>query len=154
MDGLDAFLAALRAQLPDVRLLTEDADREAYRHDETAYLAAGLPGAVALPSTTAEVADLLRLASEHRVAVVPRGAGTGLSGGAAGIEGALTIALTRMNQILEIDSGQPVRHHPAGRHQRRADAVARHGLFYRTRRASRPARSAATSARTPAGCAA
>ena len=45
----------------------------------------------------------MRLASRHRVPVVPRGAGTGLSGGAAGIDGALTIALTRMQTIIEID---------------------------------------------------
>src|SRR5438552_7835082 len=88
-----AFLDAVGAELPDVRLLTDPGDREAYRLDETAYLTAGLPAAVALPASTADVSGLLRLASAHRVPVVPRGAGTGLSGGAAGIEGAVTIAL-------------------------------------------------------------
>jgi glycolate oxidase len=101
--GVDALIEAIRADVPGVRLLTDAIDREAYRLDETAYLTAGLPAAIALPTTTAEVSALLRLASAHRVAVVPRGAGTGLSGGAAGIEGALTIALTRMDRILEID---------------------------------------------------
>src|SRR5215208_8401084 len=81
----------------------DPSDRESYRLDETAYLSAGLPGAVALPADTADVAGLMRLASAHRIAVVPRGAGTGLSGGAAGIEGAVTIVLTRLNRILEID---------------------------------------------------
>jgi glycolate oxidase len=100
-----AFLAAIRGALPELRLLTDDVDRESYRLDETAYLTtAGLPLAVALPTSTAEVSTLLRLASEHRVPVVPRGAGTGLSGGAAGIDGALTIALSRMDRILEIDT--------------------------------------------------
>ncbi len=98
-----AFVDAIRAALPELRLLTDELDREAYRNDETAYLQAGLPVAVALPTTTAEVAALVRLAAEHRVPVVPRGAGTGLSGGAAGIEGGLTIALTRMDRILEVD---------------------------------------------------
>src|SRR5262245_53423820 len=102
--GLDAFLDGVRAELPDVRLLTDPGDREAYRLDETAYLTAGLPAAVALPASTADVSGLLRLATAHRVPVVPRGAGTGLSGGAAGIEGAVTIALTRMDRILEIDT--------------------------------------------------
>src|SRR5438045_2728003 len=102
-EGVAALIAAIRAELPKIRLLTEPSDRESYRLDETAYLAAGLPGVVALPETTAEVSGLLRLASRHRVAVVPRGAGTGLSGGAAGIEDGLTIALTRMDGILEID---------------------------------------------------
>src|SRR5690349_12908019 len=79
------LLAAIRHELPELRLLTDDVDREAYRLDETAYLTtAGLPLGIALPTTTAEVSALLRLAASHRVPVVPRGAGTGLSGGAAG----------------------------------------------------------------------
>jgi glycolate oxidase len=97
------FLDAIRAALPDLRLLDDPADRESYRVDETAYLQAGLPLAVALPTTTAEVSALVRLAAEHRIPVVPRGAGSGLSGGAAGIEGGLTIAMTRMDAVLEID---------------------------------------------------
>ena len=61
--------------------------------------------AVALPSETAEVATIMRLASEYRTPVVPRGAGSGLSGGSAGVEGALTLVMTRMNAIIEIDHG-------------------------------------------------
>jgi glycolate oxidase len=98
-----AFLGAVRTALPGLRLLTDPVDRESYRNDETVYLHAGLPLAVALPESTAEVAALVRLAAEHRIPVVPRGAGTGLSGGAAGIDGGLTIALTRMTAILDID---------------------------------------------------
>ena len=129
--GLPALLQDAREQLPGVRLLTDVADRESYRLDETAYLTAGLPGAVALPATTADVADLMRLAARHRVAVVPRGAGTGLSGGAAGIDGALTIALTRMNRILEIDPDNLcVITQPGVINADLKAAVARHGLFY------------------------
>jgi glycolate oxidase len=98
-----AFLAAVRAALPDLKLLDDPADRESYRSDETAYLKAGLPLAVALPTSTAEVSSLVRLCGEHRIPIVPRGAGSGLSGGAAGIEGGLTIALTKMDRVLEID---------------------------------------------------
>jgi glycolate oxidase len=97
------LIDAIRARLPGLRLLTEAIDRETYRSDETAYLHAGLPGAVALPTTTAEVAELVRICAELRVPIVPRGAGSGLSGGAAGIDGALTIAFTAMDRILEID---------------------------------------------------
>ncbi|HXG26787.1 MAG TPA: FAD-linked oxidase C-terminal domain-containing protein [Candidatus Binatia bacterium] len=130
-DPLSAFLGDVRQELPGVRLLTDLADREAYRLDETAYMTAGLPGAVTLPETTAEVADLLRIASRHRVAVVPRGAGTGLSGGAAGIEGAVTIALTRMNKVLEIDPDNLcVVTQPGVINADLKAAVARHGLFY------------------------
>jgi glycolate oxidase len=129
--AIDALLADVRAELPELRLLTDVADRESYRLDETAYLAAGLPGAVALPASTEEVATLLRLASRHRVPVVPRGAGTGLSGGAAGIEGALTIAVTRMNAILEIDRDNLcVITQPGVINAELKKAVAAEGLFY------------------------
>ncbi|HEX8026296.1 MAG TPA: FAD-binding protein, partial [Candidatus Limnocylindrales bacterium] len=129
--AVDMFLDAVRAELPDVRLLTDAGDREAYRLDETAYMTAGLPAAVALPSTTDEVSGLLRLASEHRVAVVPRGAGTGLSGGAAGIDGAVTIALTRMDRILEIDTDNLcVVTQPGVINATLKAEVAKAGLFY------------------------
>jgi glycolate oxidase len=130
-DAGPALLAAIRAELPDLRLLTEASDRESYRNDETAYLTAGLPLAVALPETTAEVSTLLRLASDHRVPVVPRGAGSGLSGGAAGIEGGLTVALTRMNRVLEIDrENLVVVTQPGILNIDLKAAVAAEGLFY------------------------
>ena len=125
------LLAAIRATLPAVRLLDDPVDREAFRNDETAYLVAGLPLAVALPETTAEVATLVRLAAEHRVPVVPRGAGSGLSGGASGIEGGLTIALTRMTRILEIDRANlVVVTQPGILNADLKKAVAAEGLFY------------------------
>src|SRR6185369_17900073 len=63
--------------------------------------------------------------------VVPRGAGTGLSGGAAGIEDALTIALTRMNRILEIDRDNLcVITQPGVINADLKAAVAKEGLFY------------------------
>jgi glycolate dehydrogenase FAD-linked subunit len=130
--GTAALVEAIRRDLPDLRLLTEAIDREAYRLDETAYLTgAGLPGAVVFPTTTGEVAALMRLASEHGVAVVPRGAGTGLSGGAAGIDGALTIVLTRLDRILEIDQANLCVVTQAGViNAALKAAVAAEGLFY------------------------
>jgi glycolate oxidase len=126
-----ALLREIRSSLPALRLLTDAIDRETYRNDETAYLTAGLPLAVALPETTAEVSTLLRLASDHRVPVVPRGAGSGLSGGAAGIEGGLTIALTRMNRVLEIDrENLVVVTQPGILNVDLKAAVAAEGLFY------------------------
>ena len=126
-----AFLHAIRTELPGLRLLTEPGDREAYRLDETAYLTAGLPAAVAFPASTTEVSTLLRLASAHAVAVVPRGAGTGLSGGAAGIDGALTIVLSKMDRILEIDRANLcVVTQPGVVNATLKAAVASEGLFY------------------------
>jgi glycolate oxidase len=130
-EAQSAFLAAIRAELPDMRLLDDPADRESYRTDETAYLHAGLPLAVALPTQTAEVSTLVRLAGEHRIPVVPRGAGSGLSGGAAGIEGGLTIALTKMDQVLEIDrENLVVVTQPGILNADLKQRVAAEGLFY------------------------
>ncbi len=97
------FLEDLRSRVPQLRLLTDEVDRESYRRDETAHFEPGLPLAVALPASTDEVAEVVRCAAAHGVPIVPRGAGSGLSGGSAGIEGALTVVFTRMNRILEID---------------------------------------------------
>jgi glycolate oxidase len=125
------LIDAIRAELPDLRLITDALDRESYRTDETAYLKGGLPGAVALPTETAQVATLVHLAGEHRVPIVPRGAGTGLSGGAAGIEGALTIAFTAMDRIIEIDKGNLVAVvQPGIINAALKAAVAKEGLFY------------------------
>jgi glycolate oxidase len=127
----ERLLAAIRATLPELRLLDDPVDREGYRNDETAYLHAGLPLAVAMPETTAEVATLVRLAAEHRVPIVPRGAGSGLSGGAAGIEGGLTIAMTRMNRVLEIDRANlVVVTQPGILNAELKKQVAAEGLFY------------------------
>jgi glycolate oxidase len=112
-------------------VLTDELDRESYRRDETAYLEPPLPIAVALPTETAEVAELVRLAAAHRVPVVPRGAGTGLSGGAVGVEGGLTIAFTRMDRVLEIDRHDlVVVTQPGVVNAELKKAVAAEGLFY------------------------
>src|SRR5947199_3078517 len=61
------------------------------------------PDIVVLPATTEEVASIVKIAARHHVPVVPRGAGTGLSGGAIPIYGGIVIVFTRMNRILEVD---------------------------------------------------
>ena len=125
------LIDAIRARLPELRLLTDEVDREGHRNDETPYLRGGLPAAVALPTTTAQVAELVRIAGELRVPIVPRGAGSGLSGGANGIEGGLTIAFTAMDQIIEIDRENLVAVvQPGIINARLKAAVAEYGLFY------------------------
>src|SRR2546430_15267483 len=61
------------------------------------------PDIVVLPASTEEVAAIVKIASRYNVPVVPRGAGTGLSGGAISIYGGIMICFCRMNSILEID---------------------------------------------------
>jgi glycolate oxidase len=71
------------------------------------------PAAVVLPSTTDEVARCVRRAREYGMPIVPRGAGTGLSGGALPVEGALVIGTARMRSVIEVDlSNQQMRLQP------------------------------------------
>jgi glycolate oxidase len=127
----DPLVAAITARLPEVRLLTDTVDRESYRFDETAYLRAGLPRAVVFPTTTEQVSELVKIAAELRVPIVPRGAGTGLSGGASGIEGGLTMAFTAMDRIIEIDRENLVAVvQPGIINAHLKAAVAAEGLFY------------------------
>jgi len=72
-----------------------------YSYDATQQEA--LPWAIARPATTREVADIVRLANRELFPVVPRGAGTGMSGGSVPIRGGVVLSLERMNRILEID---------------------------------------------------
>ncbi|RLB81467.1 MAG: glycolate oxidase subunit GlcD [Deltaproteobacteria bacterium] len=62
------------------------------------------PDAVAFPANTQEVSDIMRLANEYRFFVVPRGAGTGMTGGALAVQGGLVLAMTRFSRILAIDT--------------------------------------------------
>src|SRR2546421_5455515 len=61
------------------------------------------PDIVVMPASTEEVVAIVKIAARHKVPVVPRGAGTGLSGGAIPIYGGIVIVFTRMNRILEVD---------------------------------------------------
>ncbi|HXJ59548.1 MAG TPA: FAD-linked oxidase C-terminal domain-containing protein [Verrucomicrobiae bacterium] len=62
-----------------------------------------LPGVVVLPRNTAEVAAVVKLCAQHQLPIIPRGAGTSLSGTVLAVTGGVMIALTRMNRILDID---------------------------------------------------
>jgi glycolate oxidase len=63
----------------------------------------GLPEYVVFPQTTEHVAAIMKLAKKENLAIVPRGAGTGLSGGSIARQGGIVLAFARMNKILEID---------------------------------------------------
>jgi glycolate oxidase len=129
--GPAIFLDELRRRLPELRVLTETADVEAYRFDETEYMRPGQPLAVCFPRSTADVQAIVGLAAETGVALVPRGAGTGLSGGAVAIDGALTVVFTQMDRILEIDrANMSATVQPGVINAALGRAVAEHGLFY------------------------
>jgi glycolate dehydrogenase FAD-linked subunit len=89
--------------LPAGRVITDPARMASFAHDEAAGAPYGLPAAVVQPHTTAEVAAVVAYCAEHGVPVVARGAGTGLSGGANAVEGAVVVAFSAMARILRID---------------------------------------------------
>lgn len=78
----------------------------AYRADQAAHglLPVGAPAALVRPTTTAEVQETVRAAAALGVPIVPRGAGTGLSGGANAIDGCVVLCLERMNRVVEVDA--------------------------------------------------
>src|SRR3989442_15526335 len=89
------------------------------------------PDAVVLPATTAEVSAVIKIASKNRIPVVPRGAGTGLSGGAVTIHGGIALQVTRMRKILEIDPvAQTALVEPGVVNQELSLVAASHRLFY------------------------
>src|SRR6266571_4560701 len=64
-----------------------------------------VPDLVVLPGSREELVAVVRLLAAHGVPFVPRGAGTGLSGGALADEGTVLVVLTRLNRILKMDAG-------------------------------------------------
>jgi glycolate dehydrogenase FAD-linked subunit len=89
------------------------------------------PDAVVLPIDTADVAKLARFCSEHHVPIVPRGAGTGLSGGAIPVFGGVILSFARMSRILEIDvPGLRAVVQPGLINLHLSTAVAPHGLYF------------------------
>src|SRR3954449_3011417 len=102
----DTVVADLLAALPADRVLTDDDVVRPYLQDEAAWAECGRPRAVVRPLETAEVAATVAICARHGVPVVPRGAGTGLSGGANAVEGGIVLSTERMRRIVEIDAGE------------------------------------------------
>src|SRR5262249_3950254 len=99
MGSMTADLTALAAELPDGALLTDPDIVAGYRHDWAADPNAGTPLAVVRATCTEDVQAVLRWATAHRVPVVPRGAGSGLSGGSSAVDGGIVLSTERMRAI-------------------------------------------------------
>ena len=99
--------------------------------ERDASIEGALPDAIVLPAGVEQVAQIIDIAARNRIPVVPRGAGTGLSGGAVTIHGGIALQMTRMRRIIDID---PIAHtalvEPGVVNQELSLAAARHGLFY------------------------
>jgi glycolate oxidase len=124
------LLRQLKRLVPEATLITDQEGRRTFETDAlTAYRC--LPLAVVLPSTTEEVSKILHFCHENHVKVVPRGAGTSLSGGALPLEDAIVLCLSRMSKVLSIDLTNRVARVEAGlTNIGISQAVAADGYFY------------------------
>lgn len=123
-------LAGLKRALPKNNLLTQPAQLKPFESDGLTAIRE-IPWVVALPETQAQVADVLRICRQEGVPVVPRGAGTGLSGGARPLAHGVLLGLSKMSRILEVDvQNCAARVEPGVRNLAISEAVAAHGLYY------------------------
>ncbi|HJO93320.1 MAG TPA: FAD-binding oxidoreductase [Victivallales bacterium] len=86
-------------------VIFDDSEKlEPFSHDETPDRKyAHMPEAVVRPSTASEISEIVKLANKHMIPITPRGAGSGLSGGAVPIYGGIVISIDRMNKVIELD---------------------------------------------------
>ena len=80
-----------------------DDPAELYCYSSDASYITGTPDYVVMPCTTTEVSEIVKLALRHRIPITPRGAGTGLAGGAVPLQGGIVLDMSLMNKILDID---------------------------------------------------
>ena len=104
-------------------------DRICYSYDATNQKYR--PDAVVFPGTTQEVSEILKVAAREKIPVIPRGAGTGFTGGSLPVQGGIALVMTRLNRIIEIDMDNLVAVVEPGvvtGHFQKE--VVKHGLFY------------------------
>jgi glycolate oxidase len=134
-----ALLTALDRILPAGRLVADPDVLAALAHDEAEWAPAGRPAAAVRARSETEVQAVVRVCAKLRVPVVPRGAGTGLSGGANAISGGVVLDLSAMNQVVEIDAENLIAVvQPGVVNNDLKAAVAEHGLWYPPDPASAP----------------
>jgi len=102
MKPIVAAIEKLQSVLPG-RLVLDPEVLETYARDETIDLCA-LPACVVRAHTVQDVSAVLSICNEYGVAVTPRGAGTGVTGGAVAVAGGIVLSMEQMNRILEIDA--------------------------------------------------
>ena len=126
----ESILSSFKKIVGENYIFTDPASFEKYGRDETENLHY-FPEVVVKPSTPQEISALLLICNEHLIPVTPRGAGTGLSGGALPHLGGLVISMERFNTILEIDEQNlQVTTEPGVITEMLQDAVKEKGLFY------------------------
>ncbi len=126
----ETILTELRRIVGPDNVLTAQEDLISYSFDGTAALQQ-IPGCVVFVRSAAEVGAVLKLASEHRTAVVTRGSGTGLSGGSLPSRDCIVLCTVKMDRIIEVDRANlTMLVEPGVTTLAVADAAAAVGLFY------------------------
>ncbi|MGE2836328.1 FAD-binding oxidoreductase [Mycobacterium sp. SMC-4] len=123
-------LEVLISDLPEGTVVTDPDILASYRQDRAADPGAGTPLAVVRPRRTEEIQTILRWATAHRVAVVPRGMGTGLSGGATALDGGIVLSTEKMRDIRVDPVTRTAVVQPGLLNAEVKQAVAEHGLWY------------------------
>jgi glycolate oxidase len=103
--GANALIEQLQRIVGPANVVHSATDLMVFEYDGSvdAAIETARPVAVVLPETSEQVAAIVQLAGREGLPIVPRGAGTGLSGGSVAQQGGIVIATTRMNRILEVD---------------------------------------------------
>ena len=143
VERLDELVTALRTVLRDEQILTSKPDRYNRARVPAPFpvhrWAERLPDLAVLPTSTEEVAGVVRIANELRVPVVPRDGGTGLTDGAVPLHGGIVVDVKRMNAIKELDlENRTVTVGTGISMLKLNEQLAKHGLFYPDDPASYP----------------
>ena len=128
----DGVISELKSIFGDEHVITEEDSLVSYSHDEYALEdVRHFPDAVVRPSSTEEVAAVVRLCNEKRIPLTARGGGTGLCGGCVPSHGGIVMVFDRMNRVLEIDRKNLIAVVEAGvRLMEFYPAVESEGLFF------------------------
>jgi len=125
----DSFITQLKQAITADRLSLDEAERWTYGYDNSRKHA--LPDAVVFPASHDEVAAIVKLCNEHLVPLVPRGRGTGTTGGAVPINGGVVMSMERMTRIIEFDPvNRLMRVEPGVTNQEVQDMAASKGFFW------------------------
>jgi glycolate oxidase len=131
VDNVGVLVEALGQELPVERLIVDPDVLAAFSHDEAEWAPTGQAAIGVRARTEAEVQHVVRTCAELRTPIVPRGAGTGLSGGANAVSGCVVLDLAQMNRIVEIDPDNLVAVvQPGVINSDVKAAVAEYGLWY------------------------
>ncbi|MGW8160765.1 MAG: FAD-binding oxidoreductase [Desulfobulbales bacterium] len=132
----ERIIKKLRAIVGASHLSTAREDLLCYSYDGTGL--EYMPAVVVFPGSVAEICSIMQLANQEHLPVVPRGAGTGMTGGALPVAGGIVLVMSRLNRILEIDAGNQVAVvEPGVITGEFQSAVQKRGLFYPPDPASR-----------------